>query len=86
MLKEIRCLRIASRSIRSEMAEMIYRLKECEKEMTDILPCGNTSETNPDPPLCTTRNLRYPSRRTFRPRPTPPSEETRQEKNPQRRE
>ena len=58
MLKEIRCLRIASRSIRSDMADMIHKLREYEREMKDIPPEGNiqhneTPEHNPPHP---TRN------------------------------
>ena len=48
VLKEVRCLRIASRSIRSEMAEMIYRLKKCEKE--NILPNENVAKARQKPP------------------------------------
>ena len=45
MLTEIRCLRVASQNIRTEMTHMIHRLREQEEEMRNIHPCKDTTKT-----------------------------------------
>ena len=56
ILKEIRCLRTASQSIRTEMANMIHKLREYEEEMKDVPPEGKvrheqTPEHSPPRPV-----------------------------------
>ena len=87
-LKEIRCLRIASRSIRSEMADMMHKLRECEEEMKDIPPEGNvrheqTPEHSPPHP---TRNQDKGRTHSTTSRPPPPDTRAKEREEINRRE